>query len=373
MARAVWFPIRTGIVIILVLIHATVELGQSDRIRVRGAHNLFTTPHIVGGGVLPLGIEGGQLAEEFRPCRSRVHGVDGGRPLLVPDFLAAIIGAVTLVVAIITRWTSVEVAHGAVLPAVMIGLPAVTTDHVDACGVLRLGAPCHAWRRSSSRRLPRTLGWKNCLDGRVSTQDCLGGDQVVDDWGQISFPVLGRRGILTGVEDVELLGEQNQRFRVLVLELIDDALVDEVVKVVFSGIDFPDGLEDVVLPLHGISSELDLAECFNCLDFTSCNVLLIHTPEMDHGVVEEAVGLRDVWKPGALAPNIAVVEGDVEEPVELVHLRRELSCIIVVDVLRRGPTDGGAHDSLPWERSDGDRGVANRRVVEVGSGRCTEG
>ena len=177
------------------------------------------------------------------------------------------------------------------------------------------------------------------MDRRITTKDRLGGDQVVNDWLQIGFPVLRSRGVVAGVEDVELLGEHDQRFRVLVLELINDALVDEVVEVVLSSVDLPDGLEDIVLPPHGVALILDLAEGLHSFDLASCDVLLVHIPEIDHGVVEKAVGLRNGWEPGALASHVGVAEGDVEKPVELVHLWRELSCISVHDVMRSASTD----------------------------------
>ena len=116
----------------------------------------------------------------------------------------------------------------------MVGLFAVPTRHVGACRVSRLSTPRHArwWFCSGcliDRRLFTSVTRAHCLYSRPITQDGLGGDEVVDDWGQVCLPVLGRGRVGTRVEEVELVSEQDEGLGVFVLELVDDTLVDEVI------------------------------------------------------------------------------------------------------------------------------------------------
>jgi len=371
-ARAVWFLSCIGLVLTLVEV---VELRGGDRVSVRDAPYLFTTPHIECCGTLPFGIERGELAEQLCTLFCRSHRVDGGSLLfaLDPGFPAAGLVGVALVVAKTAYGARVEMPHGAVLPAVMVRLLAVSTDHFYAL-TLRIGRvsrPCHARWRFKRRGPLSSFGGENCLNRCMTTQDGLGGDEIVDHWSQVGFPVLRCRRIPAGVEDVELLGEYDEGFRVLVLELINDTLIDEVVEVVFGGVDLPDGLQDIILPLQSIALILDAVESLHCLDFAGCDVLLVHTPEVEHGVVEEAVDLGNVRKPGALAANVGVVEGDVEELVELDHLGGEIGCICD-ETTRRVTTDGGTHDGRSVARLEGYGAITSRRTLSVGCGGCDE-
>ena len=148
---------------------------------------------------------------------------------------------------------------------------------------------------------------------------------MLDDWREVRLPVLKATGVGSGVELVELLGEDGEALAILVLQHVEEALVDHVVDVV-AGLDhFSDVIEDGELPLHGVTLVLLLPESLNSVDLATCNVLLVGIPEVhvDHraGVGSE---MRRKIESSPAAPLVDGLEGYVEELVEASSRWREL-------------------------------------------------